>query len=87
MRRRISFADLLVKVTQSMFEGRMPTSFTRYANLCARARVLPLPAPAITRTKPSVVVTASRCSVFSPLSISLIFPPLNKRGAAARSPR
>ena len=60
MRWRISLADLLVKVTQRMFPGRMPSSFTRKAKRWVRARVLPEPAPAMTRTNPSVAVTASR---------------------------
>ena len=34
-------------------------------------RVLPEPAPAITRTKPSVDKTASRCAAFSPSSSSM----------------
>ena len=70
MRWRISAADLFVKVTQRMCPGSMPSSFTRKANLRESARVLPEPAPAMTRTKPSVLVTASLCAAFSPDKMS-----------------
>ena len=60
MRWRISLADLLVKVTHRMFPGRMPSSLTKNANRWDNALVFPEPAPAITRTNPSVAVTASR---------------------------
>ena len=58
MRRRISAADLFVKVTQRIWPGKMPSSLTKKANRWDKARVLPEPAPAMTRTQPSVVVTA-----------------------------
>ena len=53
----------------------MPSSFTRYANRWVRALVFPDPAPAMTRTGPSVAVTASRCARFRPAKSSDISPP------------
>ena len=72
MRWRISFADLLVKVTQRIFPGRMPSSFTRKAKRWESALVLPEPAPAMTRTNPSVSVTAWRWAALRPESKSVI---------------
>ena len=80
--RRISLAALLVNVTHSIFPGRIPRSFTRYAKRLERALVFPLPAPATTRTNPSVVVTASFCALFRSFkmsnSSSNVYPPINK---------
>ena len=60
----ISFAALLVKVMARIFSGGTPISPTRWAMRAVKTRVLPLPAPASTRTAPSVVSTGSRCSSF-----------------------
>ena len=68
MRWRISLAALFVNVTHRMLPGMIPRSFTRYANRPDSARVLPEPAPATTRTGPSVVVTACRWASLSPSS-------------------
>ena len=90
MRWRISAADLLVKVTQRMFPGRMPASSTRKAKRWDRARVLPEPAPAMTRNTPSVEVTASHWASLSPASSSLILhpplPPPVRPGGICMSP-
>lgn len=61
----ISLAALFVNVTHSIFDVDIPSSSTRYAYLYVSAFVLPVPAPAIMRTYPSVVVTASFCCSFS----------------------
>jgi len=60
MRRRISSAALLVKVTARMSEGGMPRSMRR-AIRWVTTRVLPEPAPARTRRGPSTWATASCC--------------------------
>ncbi len=66
MRFFISLVALLVKVTARISLGRaLPV-----ARICpmrvVRTRVLPVPAPASTKTGPSVVRTASACSSLSP---------------------
>ena len=59
-RRRISSAALLVKVTARRLRGCTPSTPRSQAIRWAITRVLPLPAPASTRTGPRVAVTASR---------------------------
>src|SRR3990172_5817608 len=56
----ISLAALLVKVMASTEYGDTPRSLIRWATRWVRTRVLPDPAPATTKTGPSVVATASR---------------------------
>ena len=53
-----SSAALLVKVIVRMFQGRTPLSIS-FATLAIRTVVLPLPAPARTRSGPSLWFTAS----------------------------
>ena len=55
----ISRAALLVKVTASMSQGLALPSTTMWARRVTSTRVLPVPAPASTRTGPSVALTAS----------------------------
>ena len=55
----ISRAALFVNVTARIFEGITFNSFMIYEILVVNTFVFPLPAPAITITGPSVVVTAS----------------------------
>ncbi len=62
----ISRAALLVKVTARMSKGRARPVAIRWAMRVVSTRVLPVPAPASTKTGPSVVSTARRCSGFSP---------------------
>ena len=50
MRRRISAAALLVKVTARMLCGEAPSTWISQATRCTSTRVLPLPAPASTST-------------------------------------
>src|SRR5262250_97226 len=57
-RRRISSAALFVKVTASTWRGCTPSTPKSQAMRCAMTRVLPLPAPARTRTGPVVACTA-----------------------------
>src|ERR1035437_3678707 len=59
-RSRISPAALFVKVIARILCGGTPRSPTRLATRYVRTRVLPEPAPASSRSGPSVVVTASR---------------------------
>ena len=61
-RSRISPAALLVKVTATIADGSIPTSFTNQATRWVMTRVLPEPAPASTSCAPSPWVTAARCS-------------------------
>ena len=70
MRVRISRAALLVKVTASSSHGLARPVVSRWASRVVSTRVLPVPAPASTRTGPSVASTAARCSGFSPPSAS-----------------
>jgi len=60
----ISFAALLVKVIARISFGFAPTAASRCATRCVSTRVLPEPAPAITSSGPSVVMTASRWAGF-----------------------
>ena len=69
MRCFISRAALLVKVTARICEGKARPVARMWAMRVVSTRVLPVPAPASTRTGPSVVSTASRCSGFSPFEI------------------
>src|SRR5215510_1643191 len=64
-RRRISAAALLVKVTASTWRGWTPSTPRSQAMRCAMTRVLPLPAPARTRTGPLVACTACCCTGLS----------------------
>src|SRR5262245_11819142 len=63
-RSRISPAALFVNVIARISCGLTPTALSRCATRCVRTRVLPEPAPATTRSGPSVVRTASRCAGF-----------------------
>src|SRR5712664_1048637 len=63
-RRAISPAALFVKVTARTCLGCTPRTPRSQAIRCAMTRVLPLPAPASTRSGPSPAVTASRCGGF-----------------------
>ena len=60
----ISFAALFVNVIANMSQGFTPFSCIRYAILCVKTFVFPLPAPAITRHGPSY------CLLFNPSNIS-----------------
>ena len=86
----ISFAALLVKVMARIFSGGTPISPTRWAMRAVKTRVLPLPAPASTRTAPSVVSTGSRCSSFKSKTFMediISYPPrFDKRLDAAHTP-
>ena len=62
----ISPAALLVKVMASSPNGDTRFSDTRNATRWVSTRVLPLPAPAITRIGPSGADAASRCTGLSP---------------------
>src|SRR3954468_23218764 len=72
-RSRISRAALLVKVIARMFRAETPFA-TRWAMRQVMTRVFPEPAPASTRTGPSVCSTARRCSEFSPSRRPAILP-------------
>src|SRR5712664_2543464 len=63
-RRAISPAALFVKVTARTCLGCTPRTPRSQAIRCAMTRVLPLPAPASTRSGPSPAFTASRCGGF-----------------------
>src|SRR5271165_6704115 len=63
----ISRAALLVKVTARISLGRARPVARIWAMRTVSTRVLPVPAPASTRTGPSSVSTASRCSGLRPL--------------------
>src|SRR5512145_2507367 len=65
-RSRISPAALFVKVTARIASGAMPHTPISQATRLVSTRVFPLPAPASTRSGPSVAWTASRCSGFRP---------------------
>jgi hypothetical protein len=56
----ISPAALFVKVMARISFGFTPQAATRWTIRCVSTRVLPEPAPATTRTGPSVARTASR---------------------------
>ncbi len=60
----ISRAALLVKVTAKIRLGWMPLWISA-AMRKVMTRVLPVPAPASTRSGPESVVTAARCGGFS----------------------
>src|SRR5260370_31853922 len=84
-RRAISPAALFVKVTARTCLGCTPRTPRSQAIRCAMTRVLPLPAPASTRSGPSPAVTASRCGGFpaerrpppaSTLPLDRILPPV-----------
>ena len=62
----ISRAALLVKVTARISFGRARPVLSRCAMRAVSARVLPVPAPASTRTGPSSASTAARWAGFSP---------------------
>ena len=64
----ISAAALLVKVTARIREAAMRRTAIRCATAAVRHLVLPVPAPARTRTGP-VLVAASACDGVSPASI------------------
>ena len=64
-RSRISAAALLVKVMASTCQGRTPKSAIMCAMRYVSTRVLPEPAPASTRSGPSVASTASFCAGLS----------------------
>ena len=65
VRSRISPAALFVKVTASTPRGETWSTWISHARRCTSTRVLPLPAPASTRTCLSLAVTASRCGSLS----------------------
>src|SRR5512142_1364976 len=69
-RSRISPAALLVKVTARTCQGMTPSSRTSRAIRWTMTRVLPLPAPARTRSGPSPCSTASRWASLRSLSRS-----------------
>ena len=71
----ISRAALLVKVTARICQGLARPVASRWAMRVVSTRVLPVPAPASTRTGPSVASTASRCSGFSLSSHGVARPP------------
>ena len=75
----ISAAALLVNVIARIENGDASRSAIRYARRCVRTRVLPDPAPAITRTGPTGSVTASRCAGLSPSRSSV----MRRRGGAS----
>ncbi len=60
----ISLAARLVKVSNSIDSGFIPDS-TSFATLYTKVLVLPVPAPAITNTGPSVIATALYWASFS----------------------
>ena len=64
-RSRISRAALLVKVTARTWLGKARRVIRIWAKRVVSTRVLPVPAPARTRSGPSTVSTASRCSGLS----------------------
>ena len=66
MRSRISPAALFVKVMARIAWGSTPSSPMRRATRCVSTRVLPLPAPASTRSGPAPWRTASRCGGLRP---------------------
>ena len=70
---RISIAALFVKVSVKVLLDGIPTSSIKYARRVVSVFVFPLPAPAKISNAPSICLTASHCSGFSPLKISLIF--------------
>src|SRR3954452_7550139 len=61
---RISAAARFVKVIASTSFGLTPQARIRWETRCVRTRVFPDPAPAMTRSGPSVVRTASRWAGF-----------------------
>ena len=63
-RSRISAAALLVKVMARISHGAARSCSRMLAMRYVSTRVLPEPAPASTRSGPSVVTTASRCGPF-----------------------
>ena len=67
----ISLAALFVKVIAKIFQGLTPFSSIKYAMRWVKTRVLPLPAPAMIKSGPSVNCTASACRGFIPFSSSL----------------
>ena len=69
-RSRISAAALFVNVMARISHGATPRFSIRFAMRYVSTRVLPDPAPASTRSGPSVVTTASRCGPFR-VSISI----------------
>ncbi|MEY9504346.1 hypothetical protein ABIE87_003904 [Bradyrhizobium diazoefficiens] len=79
----ISRAALLVKVTDRISAGRARPWLRIWAMRVVSTRVLPVPAPASTRTGPSSVSTASRCSGLSP---DKYFGPTEARARAAMPP-
>ena len=62
---------LLVKVIAKILYGLTPTSSIKYAILVVKTFVFPLPAPANIKIGPSVVKTASFCSLFNSLMFIL----------------
>ena len=74
-----SFAALFVKVIAKIFHGKIFFSPIKYAILCVRTFVFPLPAPAITKHGPSVFTTASYCLSFNPFNISSIISSFTSR--------
>ena len=61
----ISLAALLVKVIAIILYGSICLSFIKYAILCISTPVLPEPAPAKSKSGPSVVKTACFCLSFN----------------------
>ena len=61
----ISLAALLVNVIAKIFSKLTFLFSIKYAILVVNTFVFPLPAPAITKTGPSVVITASLCLSFN----------------------
>ena len=72
MRSRISPAALLVKVIARTSWGSTSPSPISRATRWVRTRVLPLPAPASTRSGPSPWSTASRCAGLSPSIVASV---------------
>ena len=67
----ISLAALLEKVRAKIFSGKTLRESIKYAILYVKTRVLPLPAPAIILSGPSLYKTAFFCSWFNILISNL----------------
>ena len=74
-RSRISAAALFVNVMAKISHGATPLFSIRLAMRYVSTRVLPEPAPARTKSGPSVVTTASRCGSFNvSMSMGMVVP-------------
>ena len=72
VRLRSSAAALFVKVTAKMLWGETRSTSINQAIRCTSTRVLPLPAPAMTRAFSSGADTAARCASFRPSRICVM---------------